>query len=320
MHHRPLGRTGIPVSEIGFGAWGIGGWREGQLSYGPLSEHRAAAALNAALDAGITFFDTSPLYGEGRSEQRLGQALQGMREQIVIASKVGLAEFSAQADFSPVAMTRSLEGSLERLGTSYLDLLQLHDPDIDLLRRHPEVRETLESFQQAGTIRSYGISVRSPVDGLVAIRELAFPVVQVNFNMLDLRALDCDLFDTARQAKAGIIVRTPLCFGFLGGQFEEGVSFPPHDHRSRWDQAQTSRWVQGARAVLDAARNAGAVGDDAELALRFCLAFDAVSTVIAGPLDAAQARANASASHSRALDAETCARVEAVYRGLDIYG
>jgi aryl-alcohol dehydrogenase-like predicted oxidoreductase len=313
MNYRPLGSTGIYVSEIGFGAWGIGGWSEGELSYGHVSEKQALEAINAALDHGITFFDSSPLYGLGRSELLIGQATNHCRDRVVIATKVGLENYQSAADFTPKSMRRSLEGTLRRLGTDYVDLLQLHDPDVALLRRRPEILETLESFKDAGKIRAYGISVRSPQDGVICIQDYKLASVQVNFNMLDQRALECGLFDAAELALSGLIVRTPLCLGFLAGDFDEEVCFPPEDHRSRWGREQVIQWVRGANAVLGAARETGEKGTNIELALRYCLSFKAVASVIPGPLNGPQAIMNANASQDALLSNKALQRIRQTY-------
>jgi aryl-alcohol dehydrogenase-like predicted oxidoreductase len=318
MNYRPLGITGITVSDMGFGAWGIGGWREGQMSYGHVSEKQALEALRIALDNGVTFFDTSPLYGLGRSELLIGLATRKCRDRVVIASKVGLNDHNAPADFSPDSMTRSLEESLKRLNTDYLDLLQLHDSEIERLRHSPDIVETLESFKSEGKIRAYGISARSPQDGVIAIRDFEFATVQANFSMLDQRAIEAGLFETASKAGTGIIVRTPLCLGFLTGELNESVCFPTEDHRSRWGREQIIRWVHGARAVLDAARSAGEIGSDTELALRYCLSFPGVSSVIPGPLDGIQAGINAKAGLAGALSNEACQRIRRAYLETDL--
>ncbi len=319
MNYRPLGRTGLVVSEIGFGAWGIGGWGEGQLSYGPVSESQALEALETALDLGINFFDTSPLYGLGRSERLLGKAIKSRREEVVVASKVGLEDYTKQPDYSPAAVHRSVAASQEPHESYKNEMHQIQDPKIKYLRQHPDLLELLESLRKTGRIRCYGISVRSPEDGVAAILELQFPSVQVNFNMLDQRAIECGLFEVAKRNGTGIIVRTPLCFGFLAGQLGEGVEFPANDHRSRWEQAQIDRWVRGARTVLDAAREAGESGDDSVLALRYCLSFDAVSTVIPGSLNRCQSQTNASASTAGGLSSNACERVREVYQGIRIF-
>ena len=134
MRYRPLGKTGLQVSEIGFGAWGIGGRTVEQTSYGDTDDRTSLAALDRALERGITFFDTSAAYGNGHSEELIGRAVRGKRSRAVITTKAGYEAWDQPPDFSPSAIVASTERSLARLGTDYLDLLQLHNPPLG--RRH----------------------------------------------------------------------------------------------------------------------------------------------------------------------------------------
>src|SRR5882724_10158294 len=128
MKYRQLGATGLQVSEIGFGTWGIGGRTEGETSYGDTDDGASRDALGAALDRGVTFFDTSNVYGDGHSETLIGEALGPRRNQVVLATKAGFVGYQVPADFSPANLRASLFGSLRRLRTDVVDLLQLHNP------------------------------------------------------------------------------------------------------------------------------------------------------------------------------------------------
>src|SRR5215831_10165864 len=145
MNYRPLGRTGLIVSEIGFGAWGIGGRTVEQTSYGDTDDGVSLAALAQALDRGVTFFDTSAAYGDGHSEELIGRAVKRRRDKVVIATKAGYESWDRPPDFSPATVTASAERSLRRLGTDYLDLLQLHNPPAELLVA-PELREAIQQL------------------------------------------------------------------------------------------------------------------------------------------------------------------------------
>ncbi|MCE7913035.1 MAG: aldo/keto reductase, partial [Candidatus Brocadia sp.] len=180
MKYRKLGNTGIEVSEIGFGTWGLGG-----NSYGPVDDNVSKTALRFAFDSGITFYDTSDLYGNGHSEEVLGDALHDVRDKIIISTKVGLLPhtgFGMPCDFSPAYIRQELDVSLRRLRSDYVDIYLLHSPTIEMLREDREIVATLQILKEAGKIHAYGISVRSPDDGLVAIQEFGINVVQVNFN------------------------------------------------------------------------------------------------------------------------------------------
>lgn len=310
MHYRSLGTTGIRVSEIGFGAWGIGGNANGAVAYGPTDDEASRRALRGAYESGVNFFDTAAFYGFGHSETILGNALRDVRSSIAIATKVGMLSASGEQDFSPEHLLRSLEESLSRLGTDYVDLFQLHSPPIDLLLRDDRPVKTLERLRREGRIRAYGISARSPDDALTAVRDLGFRCVQVNFNLLDQRAVENGLFEYCQREGVGIVGRTPLCFGFLTGKYAISTKFDPDDHRSRWNPEQRERWVRGLGLFL-AKIKSSSEQTPAQFALRFCLSFAAVSTVIPGMLTEAHVRENILASEIGALsDSERSSIVE----------
>ncbi len=294
MNYRRLTRSGIEVSEIGFGAWGIGGVTEGLTSYGATDDQLSLAALGHALDVGITFFDTSSVYGYGRSESLIGQAFRHARDRVVIATKAGFRNWGGEPDFTPEAIVRSCEQSLARLQTDRVDLLQLHNPDAETVARD-EVIGALEGLVREGKARAWGLSMRSPADAHAALRSAQPAVLQINLNMMDVRAVESGLLQVARQREIGIIARTPLCFGFLSGAIRQDEVFPPGDHRLGWPPAQIEAWRLGAECVLSAVpRPPGSTATQA--ALRFCLSFPEVATVIPGMLKLAEVDENAGAS------------------------
>jgi len=296
VKYRKLGDTGLEVSEIGFGAWGIGGLSRGASSYGRTSDEESKLALRLAFESGITLFDTSDLYGYGHSEILIGETLKDVRQQTVIASKVGFLEHNGPQDFSPKHIRKSIEGSLHRLQTDYLDLYQLHSPPIDLMERDDSILHTLSSLQTEGKIRAFGISARSPDDGLIAIQRLGFKSVQVNFNMVDQRAVENGLFGLAEKENAGIIVRTPLCFGFLTGGYSADIKFNSRDHRSTWPAEQIERWAS-AHQQFSSVLMENETQTGAQVALRFCLSYSSVSAAIPGMLTREEVRENVMASH-----------------------
>jgi aryl-alcohol dehydrogenase-like predicted oxidoreductase len=311
MKYRTLGRTGLTVSEIGFGAWGIGGRTVAHTSYGDTDDAASLSALARALDCGITFIDTSSAYGNGHSEELIGQAFEGRRDRVVIATKAGYDAWDRPPDFSAGAILRSAEGSLARLRTDYIDLFQLHNAPREALEAD-DVREVLSSLQKAGKIRAWGVSAKSPTEAIEALSHGA-PVIQANFNMMDVRAVTGGLLDDVGRLHAGFIGRTPLCFGFLSGTIRRDTVFPPGDHRLGWSRAQLDNWIEGARELLGAVSAApGAEG--ARSALRFCLAFQAVASIIPGILSAAEAGENAMASELGPLPAEAVAAVLEINR------
>lgn len=311
MRVRRLGRGGPAVSEIGFGAWGIGGPRPGLRAYGPVDDAVSLAALDRALAAGITFYDTSSLYGLGHSERLIGRAFSGRRDQVVIATKAGF-DALGRPDFRPDSLRASLEASLRNLGTGHVDLFQLHDPDLAQLRAEPAILAAVEDLRREGKAGRIGVSLKNPLDGIAAIQAFGFEVVQINLNMMDVRAVECGLLDFAASRGVGVVARTPLCFGWLSGTLSADTAFPPDDHRSAWPPAQRAAWSEGAALLLDAVKAEGQTG--AQKALRFCLSYAGVSTVIPGLSTPAEVDENAAAGAFGPLPERQRLRIEAINR------
>lgn len=312
MRYRSLGRSGLEVSEVGFGAWGIGGATPGATSYGSTCDAASRDALERAFELGVNFFDTSSIYGAGHSEELLGETFARRRDRVRIATKAGRRDYLGPPDFSPSALRRSLDESLARLRTDYVDLLQLHNPAVHELRPEHPALETLHALQHEGRIRTFGLSVGDPEEAHIAIERLAIPVVQLNFNLLDQRPLEMGLFELAQAHGTGIIARTPLCFGVLTGRVGEDTSFAPDDHRSAWPREQIDRWVGASRAFV------GAVADrerqtPAQIALRFCLSYTAVTTAIPGMLTREQVEENTAASELGPLSPHELAVLRSCY-------
>jgi len=307
MNTRSLGRTGLRVSEIGFGTWGLGG-----TAYGPTDDRESLRALQHALERGVTFYDTADLYGDGRSESLLGRAFASARDRVVIATKAGFVSARGAQDFSPSHLQNALTGSLRRLQTDYVDVFLLHNPPITLLEQQPEVIRLLENLQREGRIRAWGVSVRSPSDGLIAITRFDVPLIEVNFNLADQRARQNGLLDLCARRQIGCIIRTPLCFGFLTGQYTTNTALAANDHRRRWSFEQRQRWAEGGR-LFSAAIASIAGQTPAQIALRFCLSYAGVSSVIPGMLTAAHVDENAAASSLGPLTAQERQRMEELY-------
>jgi aryl-alcohol dehydrogenase-like predicted oxidoreductase len=282
MKYRELGNSGIKVSEIGFGAWGIGGAVKNSRAYGPTDDNVSRIALHKAFEKGITFYDTSPLYGYGHSEELIGSTLKKVRDKIIIASKVGYFDFNGEQDFTLKYIRESLEKSLRRLQTDYIDIFQLHDPPLSLLGENSEIFSTLESLKQEGKIRLIGITTKSPDESLIAIDKNDFKSIQVNFSLIDQRALENGIFKKCQEKGVGIIGRTPLCFGFLTGKYDAKQSFPSSDHRSLWSKEQVDQWANAYKLFTKEITTEHQT--NAQIALRFCLSHPALSTTIPGLL------------------------------------
>lgn len=313
MHYRLLGKSGLSVSEIGFGAWGIGGATPGATSYGNTNDAVSCAALKNALEQGINFFDTSNVYGYGHSERLIGKVFSKCRSDVIIATKVGFVDYVNPPDFSADAIRLSVTGSLSRLGTDYIDLLQLHNPSASFLLEHPDTLEELLRLQNSGEVHALGISVKSPNEALELLELFPFAAVQANFNMLDIRVLECGLMEKLDVSGVGFIARTPMSFGFLSGSLTGEESFPPEDHRSRWSPEQIRLWVDGARD-LHACCTESAGAPPHQIALRFCLSYPQVSTTIAGMLNTEEVMINVKASIAGSLSPRSCDRIETLHK------
>jgi aryl-alcohol dehydrogenase-like predicted oxidoreductase len=314
MRYRQLGRTGLTVSEVGFGTWGLGG-----DAYGAIDEPTSLSTLAAAFDRGVTYYDTSDVYGNGRCEELLGAAFAGRRSRVVIGSKVGALPHTGldmPQDFSPTNIRRKIDESLRRLRTDYIDLYHLHSPALTL-PNWDDVLSVFETLRRVGKIRAYAIAARSPADAKLAIDRYRLPAVQVNFNMIDQRAVDVGLFDLCRAERVGVIARTPLCFGYLSGNLTGDEDFQSDDHRARWPERQRRLWAKAAPrlSVLNDRTDRSLV----QLALQFCLAEAAVSTVIPGMLSRDHVRENTVVSELTPLTDAEMAVIRRVYQSDTFY-
>jgi aryl-alcohol dehydrogenase-like predicted oxidoreductase len=317
MRNRKLGRTGLVVSEIGYGTWGIGGFVAG-ASYGETDDAVSRAALRRALEHGVTFFDTADAYGDGRAEALLGECFGAgsgvTNDAVVVATKAGHPRFGGPQDFSPGHLARSVEGSLRRLRRDRIELLQLHNPPLDLLRARPEILGALDEMRRAGKIGAWGLSTKTPAEAGSAIREFAAACVQANFNLADQRALEDGLLDLALSTDTGLIARTPLAFGFLSGRLSAQAEFPEGDHRRNWSKERIAQWASASRTLAGdiAARDGQSL---AQVALRFCLSHPGVSTTIPGMLTPAEVDENAAVSTFAPMPAADVAKIRALYAG-----
>lgn len=310
MQYGKLGKSGIIVSVIGFGCWGIGGVTQGATSYGPTDDATSLDTLKRAFDLGITFYDTADVYGDGHSEQLLGQSFASCRDRVVIASKVGMRGYDGPPDFSPSYIRQSLTQTLHRLQSDYVDVYQLHNPPSKLLGE-TEVWDTLLELKQSGHIRAIGVSARSPDEGLGFLSHDDVDSIQVNFSISDQRVLANGFLDGARKKNVGIIARTPLNFGFLSGKYSENSFFDSRDHRSHASWEKRRQWAE--RAQLFATLNKEKSRTLAQFALSFCIAHAAVATVIPGMMRIEEVEENAHAS-TFALSKEELKEIHILYK------
>ncbi|MDP9590003.1 aldo/keto reductase [Shinella sp. AETb1-6] len=317
MKDRQFGRTGRVVSEIGFGAWAIGG------AWGDVSEEEARGALHAALDAGTTFIDTADVYGDGRSERIIADVLKARGgERPYVATKAGRRAVPHVADeYNRKNLTAFVDRSLQNLSTDCLDLVQLHCPPTEVYYR-PEVFGILDDLVQAGKIRNYGVSVEKVEEALKAMEYPGVVSVQIIYNIFRQRPAGL-FFREAKARDVAVIVRVPLASGLLTGKMNAATQFAADDHRAfnrngeAFDKGETFSGVP-YDVALDAVEAVRKLVPDnvtmAQFALRWILMEEAVSVVIPGAKNAAQAKANSAASDVAALPAETMEALRALYR------
>jgi aryl-alcohol dehydrogenase-like predicted oxidoreductase len=316
MQSRKFGRTGRDVSEIGFGAWAIG------AAWGEVNDGDAIAALHAALDAGVTFIDTADVYGDGHSEKLIAKVMKERGgERPFIATKAGR-RLPAQTveGYSVENLTGWIDRSLKYLETDTLDLVQLHCPSTDLYY-HPEVFERLDRHVEQGKIRNYGVSVERVEEALKAMQYPGVVSVQIIFNAFRQRPAEL-FFDQAKKNDVAIIARVPLASGLLSGKFKPDTKFEATDHRlfnrngEAFDVGETFSGVPYEVGLAAVERVRPLVSGDtsmAKFALRWILMFDAVTVVIPGARNPAQAVSNAEAAELPPLSSELMGKIRDIY-------
>jgi len=318
MNYRELGRTGIEISEIGFGAWGIGGRTPGATSYGDTDDRVSRQALEEAFRLGITFYDTANVYGNGHSETLIGETFsRGRRGGVVISTKAGCLDFNRPLDFSPDSIAKSVDESLKRLRTDYIDVLMLHDPLPDEAGLDDTIA-LLDRLKERGKVRALGASLRAPDDIPAFVDHYGLDVYQVNLNLMDQRLVYSGALDVVRDVGAAIIARTPLCFGFLSERLRGDISFHDGDHRNRWPAAQARVWQEGGRQFSSLLAEGGGKSL-AQAALRFCLSWQGVASVIPGIMTPEEARENAYASDLGVLSNAEMDAVKTLYLSRDFF-
>ncbi|MGK3987615.1 aldo/keto reductase [Sorangium sp. So ce136] len=315
MEYRSLGRTGLRVSSVSFGAWAIGG------TWGDVDDKESLAALHRAADRGVNFFDTADVYGDGRSEQLLARLRRERREEIVIATKAGRRlDTHTVASYSEQNLTAFVERSLKNLETEALDLLQLHCPPTDVYYR-PEVFDALDRLVKAGKIRFYGVSVERVEEAIKAIEYPGVQSVQIIYNVLRQRPAEL-FFPEAKRRQVGILVRLPLSSGLLTGKMSAATKFAADDHRNfnregaAFDKGETFSGVDynlGLEIVEELRPLVPAGVSMAAWTMRWILMEDAVTCVIPGAKRPDQVDQNTSAADLPALPQETMAKVREIY-------
>ncbi len=285
MIYRKFGNTELETSEIGFGAWAIGGGAmigSTAIGWGKTDDDVSIKAIKAALDAGINFFDTADIYGLGHSESLLGKTLRGNKD-VIIATKAGNVSRDNKftVDYSHDHIINACEGSLRRLKRDHIDYYQLHSARMEHLEQGECIR-AMEFLHKQGKVRYWGLSLNTfepePEAHWIMERELAGGF-QLVLNILNQKALP--LIKLAGEKKYGIIARMPLQFGLLTGKFDTGVSFDINDHRKKRITAELIETT--GKALKPAWDLCGKYNcTKTQLALSYILSYDEVSVVIPG--------------------------------------
>jgi len=294
MQQRPLPGTDLTVSAIGFGCWTIGG-----RAWGPVDDRVSVAAVHAALDAGITLFDTAPLYGHGHADTVLARALGDRIHEVTVATKVGVRIDGehAESDLSPAHLRQDCEASLRRLGVERLDLLQVHWP---CERGTPlaDTLETLVALQDAGKIRHFGLCNYDSATLRLARKLAPLATLQTPLSLLR-REFEGDLSQASRGL--GVLAYEPLCRGLLSGRFDDFPDFDEHDLRSRDPRFTGARFLHARGLVRDLTRAAQRLRvPTAALAVGWAASRPGVSSALVGCRTPAQVAQNTQAA--RLLD------------------
>jgi aryl-alcohol dehydrogenase-like predicted oxidoreductase len=312
MQQRTLGNTGKDVSIVGLGTWQLG------ADWGEVSESDARAILEASVESGVTFFDTADVYGDGRSEQLIGNFLRATGAAVTVATKMGRRVDQVPENYTLDSFRAWTDRSRRNLGVDTLDLVQLHCPPSATID-DDATYDALRRLIDAGAIAAYGVSVETCDQALSAIRHGAASV-QIILNAFRLKPLD-EVLPAAAKAGVGIIVRVPLASGLLSGRYGRDTVFARSDHRSfnrhgeAFDVGETFSGVDYATGVeaaqefaqlveeLDTATEAEGAPTltPAQAAIAWLWQQSGVSTVIPGARSADQARANAAAGSARVL-------------------
>ncbi|MDD4310923.1 MAG: aldo/keto reductase [Eubacteriales bacterium] len=296
MEYRTFGRTGLEVSEIGFGAWAIGGKGWGD----DVVDDASRKALQAAWELGMNLFDTADAYGDGHSEVLIGEFLQGKREQAVIVTKGGtnfrLPERSK--DFTHDYLMMCLDESLRRLKTDYVDCYLLHVPSSEWQDRE-RVLETMKEMKASGKTRFVGLAMWGATDTLHALKqdtERVIDVLEVPFNILNKS--NPEVVAIAKERDIAVMTSQPLASGILTGKYQAGTAFANGDHRKGFWSAERWESVEQSLATIKQCADEANMSMT-QLALAYNLSWPGISCVIPGGKNAAQVELNAAASGLR---------------------
>ena len=316
MKKRTLGANGFEVSEVGLGCWQIGAnWGD------EIEKKKAFEILHEAVDNGVTFFDTADVYGDGRSEQLIGEFLKNSKADIKVATKFGRGSNVFPDHYSEKSLIESVNASCKRLGVDTLDLIQLHCIPLEELKRG-DIFEWLRKLKKEGKIKHFGASVESVEQGLICLEQDELQSLQVIYNIFRQKLTD-ELLPQAKEKGVGIIVRLPLASGLLTGKFTKQTNFKENDHRN-FNQDGDAFNVGETFAGLPF-KIGVELSDElksftpqnfsmTDMALRWILDHDAVSTIIPGASSPKHIKENTQASELSPLTTELMHQLKTFYK------
>lgn len=314
MHERLFAKSGDSVSEIGLGCWQLGG-----MDWGHIDDASAFKILREAVDSGVSFLDTADVYGHGRSETLIGAFLKQHQGRLFVATKLGRLNLYPDK-YTRDSVRQAVTDSLARLEVDALDLVQLHCIPVQVLQEG-EVFAWLEELQRDGLIRNWGASVESAEEAWICLRQPGLASLQIIFNIF--RQYPSEAFFSEAKAKGvSLIVRLPLASGLLTGKFRADTEFAQEDHRNfnrdgaAFNVGETFAGLPYSKGLEFVEQVRGVVPEGwsmADLAMRWILDHDAVTTVIPGASKPEQARANARASSLPRLPEELHRKLRELY-------
>ncbi len=311
LSQRVLGKSGLSVSEIGFGLWAAGG-----DAWGPTNDQEILDAIDFTLERGVNFYDTADVYGAGHSEELLGKAMQNRREKFIVATKIGWRDFDGErgqsAYTSVEKLIQGVEGNLQRLNTDYIDIIQSHidfrDPTMEI------IVEGFQRLQKAGKVKAYGVSTSNFAYLQAFNQDGHCATLQIDYSILN-RTAEKEILPYCLENNIGVIVRGALAMGILAGKFTPETRFPPGDFRSRWHDNEEEKKVFLSDLATVAQLRPLAESQKMsleQLALRFTLQHPAITTVIPGIKNITQADKNIRAGFQPPLEGAFMQQIDAL--------
>lgn len=311
IERRPLGsRSGIDVTAVGTGLWAVpdGHW-------GPGDEQATLDAIETSLNAGVNFYDTADVYGDGYSEELLGRAMKGRRDRFTVATKIGWVNFDGEKGRSQYdtvdKIIAGVDLALKRLGTDYVDAIQCH---VDFLEPNtPVFIEGFRKLKEMGKTRAWGVSTSS-LDLIKTFNaDGDCDLLQIDYSILN-RTPEAEILPYCKEHGIGVIVRGPIAMGLLADKFNTGTTFPDNDFRHNWihDADQNAQYLKDLETVKSLRAVVPSGQTMAQLALRFAMTHPAITTIIPGARNEKQALSNAAVAGLGNLSAEEQADVDAV--------